>query len=84
MRRLGRIPLVDENDPNSSPQAREVLGIIKEKRGRVLNVYRGMANHPEIAGMVAGLYVRARSGHLSEQEAELAYTAASAANNCHY
>lgn len=81
---MERIPLVNENDPNADPEAREVLKVIEKKRGLVLNVYRGMANHPEIAGLVASLYVRARSGHLSEQEAELAYTAASAANNCHY
>lgn len=81
---MGRIPLVNENDPNADPKAREVLKEIEEKRGFVLNVYRAMANHPEIAGMVANLYVAARSGRLSEREAELAYTAASAANSCHY
>ncbi len=81
---MGRIPLVDERDPNAEPEAREVLEEIGEKRGLILNVYRGMANHPAIAKAVAGLYVTARSGKLSEQECELAYTAASAANRCHY
>lgn len=81
---MGRIPLVDENDPSADPEAREVLKEIEEKRGLVLNVYRGMANHPAIAKAAAGLYVTARSGKLTEQECELAYTASSVANSCHY
>lgn len=81
---MGRIPLVDENDPNADPEARALLGEIEEKRGLVLNVYRGMANHVPIAKHVAGLYITARSGKLSQKECELAYTAATVANNCHY
>ncbi|MGH3088177.1 MAG: hypothetical protein ACRDSJ_12765 [Rubrobacteraceae bacterium] len=81
---MARIPLVDENDSHADPEARAVLKEIEDKRGFVLNVYRGMANHPAIAKAVAGLYVTARGGKLSQKECELAYTAASVANSCHY
>ena len=81
---MPRIPILHEDDPNTPAEAREVLENIKQKRGRVLNVYRALANHPPIARHLAGLYVTARSGDLTQAECELAYTSASVANSCFY
>ncbi len=81
---MPRIPILHEDDPNTPPDSREVLEEIKEKRGIVLNVYRALANHPELARHLVGFYATARSGDLTPAECELAYTTASAANDCFY
>ena len=81
---MTRIPLVHEDDPSAPPEARAVLEEIREKRGFVLNVYRALANHPQLAKYLVGFYATARSGSLTPAECELAYTSASVANSCHY
>ena len=81
---MPRIPILHEDDPSTPPASREVLDEIKEKRGLVLNVYRALANHPELAKHLVGFYATARSGDLTPAECELAYTSASVANSCFY
>ena len=81
---MPRIPIMHEDDPNIPPDSKEVLEEIKEKRGLVLNVYRALANHPELARHLVGFYATARSGDLTPAECELAYTTASSANDCFY
>lgn len=81
---MPRIPLMHEKDPDTPPEAREVLEEIEEKRGFVLNVYRALANHPQLARHLVGFYATARGGSLTPAECELAYTSASVANSCHY
>lgn len=81
---MPRIPILHEDDPNTPPGSREVLEEIKEKRGLVLNVYRALANHPELARHLVGFYATARGGDLTPEECELAYTSSSVANDCFY
>ncbi len=81
---MPRIPLVREDDPSAPPEAREVLEEIEEKRGFIVNVWRALANHPQIASATVGLYTTARGGELTPAERELAYTVTSVANSCHY
>lgn len=81
---MARIPLMQEDDPRTPQEARKVLEEIREKRGMVLNVYRAMANHPQLARQLVDLYATARSGALTPAECELAYTSASVANSCYY
>lgn len=73
-----------EEDPSTPPQTRELLENIKERRGQVLNVYRALANHPQLAKPFVEFYVTAREGSLTPAEVELAYLSATVANDCHY
>jgi alkylhydroperoxidase family enzyme len=83
---MARLPLVDPDDPSADPAAREVLLGLRGKRGTIdPNVYRAIANHPEaLRTMTAfGSVVYSRNS-LSRGHRELAYLAASVANDCHY
>jgi len=81
---MARIPLVNEDDPATPAEVREMLQDIKAT-GRLRNIYRAMANHPAALrpffALGAATY---RSDSLTRAEAELAYTAATVANNCYY
>ena len=83
---MARIPLLDENDPATPTEARERLLEAKRSRGRLVNIYRAMANRPvalaAFTGFAAAVY---RSGSsLAPQHAELAYLTATAVNDCFY
>lgn len=83
---MARIPMLDENDPALAADARAFLAEAGRARGRILNIYRAMANRPA-AGQaflaMAGTVYRADST-LTPRHAELAYLTATAVNNCHY
>ncbi|WP_047864499.1 carboxymuconolactone decarboxylase family protein [Rubrobacter aplysinae] len=81
---MARIPIMHEDDPSTPRQTRELLGEIGERRGQVLNIYRAMANHPQLAKPFVEFYVTAREGGLTQAECELAYLSATVANDCHY
>jgi alkylhydroperoxidase family enzyme len=83
---MARIPLLDENDPVIPQSARQALIEAGQSRGRLLNIYRAMANRPEalraFIEMVSTVY-RAKST-LPPKHGELAYLTATAVNDCYY
>ncbi|MBV9834592.1 MAG: hypothetical protein JO055_09315 [Alphaproteobacteria bacterium] len=83
---MARIPLLREDDPSLPDDAREFLARAGQSRGRLLNIYRAMANRPAAAQafseMIRTVY---RSGSsLPPKQAELAYLTATVVNNCYY
>ncbi len=81
---MARIPLVNEDDPATPDDVRELLRAIKAT-GRLRNIYRVMANHPEaLRAFFAFGAVTYRGDSLTRAQAELAYTAATVANSCYY
>ena len=82
---MSRLPLVDADDPTADPKARRILGIVRESRGVNLNIYKEMANHPELLrtflnfGTVAYFQNTPRP-----PQRELAYLTAAVANDCFY
>jgi Carboxymuconolactone decarboxylase family. len=56
-----------------------------ELRGRTLNVYRAIGNHPEVLdGVLAFGKAAYFQNSLTPAQRELAYLGASVANDCHY
>lgn len=82
---MARIPLWHEDDPATPPATRELLRRVGGKRGRILNIYRAMANHPELLERFVDLLKPAYlSRDLPPAQRELAYLAATVANQCFY
>lgn len=83
---MSRVPLLNESDPQLTGDARAFLAETGKARGRMLNLYRALANRPE-AGRALNELIRTvyRSGStLPPQEAELAYLTATVVNDCYY
>ena len=83
---MSRIPLLQETDPNLSEDSRAFLAQTGKARGKMLNLYRALANRPE-AGRALSELIRVvyRSGStLAPKEAELAYLTATVVNDCYY
>jgi alkylhydroperoxidase family enzyme len=83
---MARIPILQEDDPALPDDARMFLTEAGAARGRMLNIYRAMANRPAagraFSDMVRTVY---RSGStLTPKHGELAYLTATAVNNCYY
>ena len=83
---MARIPLLHEDDPTISPEARAALQAARGSRGRLVNLYRALANHPAALRAFTGLgaAVYGRDSSLTRKQAELAYTTATVVNNCYY
>jgi alkylhydroperoxidase family enzyme len=89
---MPRLPLVDPDDPNADPEARDVLlraRASNERREdlpwRDVNVIRALANHPGILKAFSSFSRTVYSGNtLRPAERELAWLATSAVNDCHY
>ena len=83
---MARIPLVDENDPATPPAAREQLLEAQRSRGKLINIYRAMANRPEAlaAFTTFAATVYRKGSTLAPQHGELAYLTATAVNDCFY
>ena len=83
---MTRIPLLDENDPTTPAEARERLLEAKQARGKLINIYRAMANRPEAlaAFNTFATTVYRRGSSLTPQHAEIAYLTATATNDCFY
>ena len=83
---MARIPIIDENDPATDPAIRQALLDAGAARGRLVNVYRALANRPEaLTAMSALLQTVYRSGStLEPQHGELAYLTATSVNDCFY
>jgi len=82
---VARIPLVSGDDPDADPKARALLAMVRESRGREVNVYRGIANHPDILEAVLKLgQVAYFSNSLDPVQRELAYYTSAVTNECFY
>lgn len=83
---MARIPILREDDPDLPDDARDFLREAEQARGRLVNIYRAMANRPAagraFTNMARTVY-RADST-LTPKHAELAYLTATAVNNCYY
>ena len=80
---MGRIPLVQYDD--ASPELRALYAEIEAARGSVLNIHKGLGNHPQaLQGFFDLAAATYRSGSLEKKHQELAYLYASALNQCHY
>jgi len=80
---MGRIPLVEYDD--APPDLRALYDRITAARGGVLNVYKGIANHPAaLATLFEFTMATYRSGSLEPRHQELAYLYTSTLNQCHY
>ena len=83
---MTRIPLVDSNDDDAEPLAREVLRQVSGARGSIEpNVYRAIANHPgALRAMAEFSRVVYFDNSMTPAQRELAYLTASLTNDCHY
>ena len=83
---MARIPLLQESDPQLPEDGRAFLEQTGKARGKMLNLYRALANRPE-AGRALSELIRVvyRSGStLAPKDAELAYLTATVVNDCYY
>ena len=83
---MARIPILQEDDPATPQDARDYLLEAKQSRGRLVNIYRAMANRPEAGRAfvrLAGTVYRGKTT-LDPKQAELAYMTATVVNNCFY
>jgi len=85
---MARIPLIDVDDPSTDPKAANLLRVATGALDMELNVWKAMANHPEIMEATLTLlnvaYFNTGPGGLTLRQAELAYTTSSFTNECHY
>lgn len=88
---MARIPLQDDRSPSLDPSLRATFDGIAGDRGSVANIHRAMANHPEALKAFHEFSLAFRTfpsgaghGSLTPAQCELAYTAATVANNCFY
>jgi alkylhydroperoxidase family enzyme len=83
---MARLPYVYEDDPNAPADAR---GAMQDWDtlfpGQIINLTRLVANEPRLlrafSAFIKAVYI---DSDLTSAEVELAYTAASVANECHY
>jgi alkylhydroperoxidase family enzyme len=83
---MARIPLLDETDASLPAAALAALEAAGATRGRVLNIHRAMANHPEALGAFMDLIQTVYRGRstLAPKHGELAYLTATAVNDCFF
>jgi len=76
----------NENDLALSDDAQAYLQNVSQTRGRLINIYRAMANRPEVGRAFSGLAETVYRGDttLDPRHAELAYLTATVVNNCYY
>jgi alkylhydroperoxidase family enzyme len=83
---MARIPILQEDDPATPPDARLYLQEAAQARGRLVNIYRAMANRPEAGRAFSTLASTVYRGAttLDPKHGELAYLTATVVNNCYY
>ena len=83
---MARIPILREDDPALSDEARTFLQDAGQARGRLINIYRAMANRPAAGRAFIDLArtVYRADSTLPPKQAELAYLTATVVNNCYY
>jgi alkylhydroperoxidase family enzyme len=82
---MGRLPLVDPDDPAFDTAKRDALRAASGAGSIPPNVFRAIANHPQImeaTGRFASVACFRNS--LTPAQRELAYLTASVVNDCHY
>ena len=80
---MARIPPVSGDDPDADPKARALLAVVRESRGREVDGYRGIANHPDILEAVLKRGQVACFGNsLDPVQRELAYCTSAVTNEC--
>lgn len=88
MSEVARIPLIDPDDPNADPLARELLGAYAAAQpdSGALNVQKALANHPVVMQKLFELVdVAYFNNSLSDPKLrELPYLTSAIANNCFY
>jgi alkylhydroperoxidase family enzyme len=83
---MARIPILQEDDPAISADANLYLQEAGQTRGRLINIYRALANRPEAGrafSLLANTVYRGTTT-LDPRHGELAYLTATVVNNCHY
>lgn len=88
---MARLPLRHEDDPATDPAILEALEKIKALGYPAFNVFRAFANKPKaldgFMNLMLSIYATG-TGHdsssLTPKQTELAYTAATVANDCFY
>jgi alkylhydroperoxidase family enzyme len=84
---MARIPLIDENDLSINFEVRKaLLAAGKARGGRLVNIYRALANRPEALNALFALSqtVYRTNSTLEPQHGELAYLTATSVNDCFY
>lgn len=82
---MARIPLVDPDDPNTDPEAAQVMAELAGRHGATLNVHRALANHPVLMRKIFDMAETAYfTNGLDPAARELAYYTSAVANECHY
>lgn len=83
---MARIPLLHEDDSATPADAKQYLQEAGQSRGRLVNIYRAMANRPETGQAFSQLANTVYRGTttLEPKHAELAYLTATVVNNCYY
>ncbi len=82
---MGRLPLIDSEDPDADPIARDALRASVGGGSIQPNVFRAMANHPGALEAMAHFgSVVYFNNSLTPAQRELAYLTASVTNDCHY
>jgi hypothetical protein len=83
---MARIPILQESDSGLTEDQRAFLGDAGKARGRLLNIYRAMANRPPAGRAFSDLIrtVYRSKSTLTSKQGELAYLTATVVNNCFY
>ena len=83
---MARIPILHEDDPATPAEAKAYLREAQQARGRLVNIYRAMANRTEAGQAFSSLANTVYRGGttLTPKHGELAYLTATAVNNCFY
>lgn len=83
---MARIPIIDETDSEIEPATRQALLDAGAARGRLVNVFRALANRPEALTAVSALLqtVYRNDSTLQPLHGELAYLTATSVNDCFY
>ena len=83
---MARIPILHEDDPATPAEAKAYLQEAAQARGRLVNIYRAMANRPEAGRAFSALANTVYRGNttLEPKHGELAYLTATVVNNCYY
>ncbi|MBV9248707.1 MAG: hypothetical protein JO227_05605 [Acetobacteraceae bacterium] len=83
---MARIPILREDDPAIPDDAKAFLRDAAEQRGRLVNIYRALANRPETgrAFFAFANTVYRGATTLTPKHGELAYLTSTVVNNCYY
>lgn len=83
---MAPIPVWHEEDESTPEEVRAALEYSEEKFGQNLNVFRVMANHPDVMRRYLDLALVSygEDSTITPAQRELAYTTATVVNNCHY